>query len=95
MCMWCLSIKLIYCHHTYGKDISTFAHSDDLFYCLQALKDKKLLAWEEQLKKEGLLDWLQGQCSISHALDFLELPACMHEEVKEYFAAQEAALLNL
>ncbi|CAL8469555.1 g9096 [Coccomyxa elongata] len=26
----------------------------------QALKDKKLLAWEEQLKREGLLDWLQG-----------------------------------
>ncbi len=93
----CLCSRGCCCHHQHMEDFqcSKIAQPHNVFRCMQALKDKKLLAWEEQLKREGLLDWLQSQRSVSHALDHPELPACMHAEVKEYFAAQEAAMSKL
>ena len=60
---------------------------------LQAVKDWKFLAWDEQLKKEGLLEWLRAQESLPKALACSELPASMHREVKDWFAAQESSLL--
>ncbi len=51
------------------------------------MKDRKFFLWEEQLKREGLLEWLESQGSLAEALECSNLPASMHREVKEWFLA--------
>ncbi|EIE21484.1 hypothetical protein COCSUDRAFT_48132 [Coccomyxa subellipsoidea C-169] len=52
-----------------------------------AVKDRKFFLWEEQLKREGLLEWLESQGSLAEALECSNLPASMHREIKEWFLA--------